>query len=134
MQIDQLRRVAKPIPLTALVDVAFLLLMFFVLSTTFAKFGIIGLGQQGPASGRGAPASQAEPLPGIIVDVFHGPEVRVNGRTVPLAELARALDVFEARGLDSAIIRVRSDADVQDLVSVLDTARLSRLRTLSVAR
>jgi biopolymer transport protein ExbD len=134
MQIDQPRRMARPIPLTALVDVAFLLLMFFVLSTTFARFGIIGLGQPAAAPGGAADQSLAAPLPGIIVDVFHGPAVRVNGRTVALAGLAQALDAFEARGLDSAIIRVRRDADVQDLVSVLDTARLSRLRTLSVAR
>ncbi len=134
MRIEGPKRVTRPIPLTPLVDVVFLLLMFFMLSSTFAKFGIFSLGQAATTPGSTTSSSQAKSIPGIIVDVFHGPDIRVNGQGVTIDNLAQALDAFEARGLDSAIVRVHKDADVQDLVSVLDMARTSRLRALSVVQ
>lgn len=131
MRVDEPRRFARPIPLTPLIDVVFLLLMFFMLSTTFARFGHFGLGQSAGAVAA-APAAAAEP--GVIIDVGHGPVVRINGTRVDLAQLVVKLNEFRGLGVSRGIVRPGSDADVQDLVSVLELARTSRLSALALSQ
>ena len=134
MQIEQPARISKPIPLVPLVDVVFLLLMFFMLSTTFAKHGQLGLGQGADAAATPtAIAAPAGAMPGVVLDIAHGPAVRINGASVALADLVARLDSFEQRGIGSGIIRVRKDADVQDLVTVMELARTSKLQALTLS-
>ncbi len=134
MRIKGPAHVARPIPLVPLVDVVFLLLMFFMLSTTFAKHGQLGMGQG--AEGSAAPAATATPadtMPGVVLDISHGPAVRINGTPVALTDLVAKLDSFEKRGVAAGIIRVRKDADVQDLVTVMELARTSKLQALTLS-
>ena len=133
MQIDAPRRLSRPLPLTPLIDVVFLLLMFFMLSTTFAKFGIFGM----TSSAIGDTTQQAvqeSAVPGIIVVISAGPIVRVNGIAVALEDLIQKLNSLHGLGLQNGVIRVRSDATVQDLLSVLEIARGSRLQSLTLSR
>ena len=133
MRIDAPRRIWRPLPLTPLIDVVFLLLMFFMLSTTFAKFGIFGM--TGAADGGASqPTTQQAAVPGVIVDIAAGPRVRVNGIGVALEDLIRKLNSLHGLGLHSGVIRVRSDATVQDLLSVLEIARASRLTSLTLSQ
>lgn len=134
MRIERPGRLSRPIPLTPLIDVVFLLLMFFMLSTTFAKFGLFGVGA--------AAATQADPAatqaqtgqPGVLIEVRHGPRVRVNGFQVGLADLPAKLNAFQRLGADLAVLRPAGGADVQDLVTVLEAARQSRLRAIALAK
>ena len=131
MRVDEPRRFAWPIPLTPLIDVVFLLLMFFMLSTTFAKFGQFGLGQ---AAGAVAAAPSAQAEPGVIIDVGHGPVVRINGARVDMGQLVVKLNAFRGLGVSRGIVRPGGDADVQDLVSVLELARTSKLSALALSQ
>jgi biopolymer transport protein ExbD len=132
MRIDEPRRIYRPIPLIPLIDVVFLLLMFFMLSTTFAKFGQFGMSNSaGPAAGG---AATANAVPGVIVDVAHGPDVRVNGVRVAFAGLVAKLNAFHKLGIRKGIVRPMGDADVQDLVTVLEMARTSRLSALALSQ
>ena len=134
MQIRGPTRVARPIALVPLVDVVFLLLMFFMLSTTFAKHGQLGMGQGDDAAATlAAIEPPADAMPGVVLDIGHGPSVRVNGTAVALTELVARLDSFQQRGIASGVIRVRKDADVQDLVTVMELARTSRLQALTLS-
>lgn len=131
MQIEQPARISKPIPLVPLVDVVFLLLMFFMLSTTFARFGQLDVSR----GGAGPPAASRQgATPGVIVEVSRGPEVKVNGRRVALDGLVAKLDEFHGKGVRSGSVRVAPSAEVQDLVTVLELARTSKLRSLSIRR
>lgn len=132
MRIDAPRRFSRPLPLTPLIDVVFLLLMFFMLSTTFAKFGIFGM--TSPGSGTTQQTVPEPAVPGIIVDISAGPIVRVNGIVVPLEDLIQKLNSLHGLGLHNGVIRVRSDAVVQDLLSVLEIARGSRLQSLTLSQ
>ncbi len=131
MQIEQPARISKPIPLVPLVDVVFLLLMFFMLSTTFARFGQLDV-SRGSASTPAA--SRQGATPGVIVEVSKGPEVKVNGSRVALEDLVSRLDEFHGKGARSGSVRVAATAEVQDLVTVLELARTSKLRALSIRR
>lgn len=134
MRIKGPGHVSRPIPLTPLVDVVFLLLMFFMLSTTFAKHGQLGMGQGSDATASPAAVSApADAAPGVVLDIAHGPTVRVNGSAVELSELVARLDALHQRGIESGIIRVRKDADVQDLVTVMELARTSKLQALTLS-
>ena len=132
MRVDEPRRFMRPIPLTPLIDVVFLLLMFFMLSTTFARFGYFGMGQTAGAVPAVQPPASAEP--GVIIDVGHGPVVRINGTRVDVARLVGKLNEFHGLGVSRGIVRPGSDADVQDLVSVLELARTSRLSALALSQ
>ena len=132
MRIDEPRRISRPIPLTPLIDVVFLLLMFFMLSTTFSKFGQFGMGRA--ADQVPAPDAQGGAEAGVIVDVAHGPVVRVNGARVEVKDLVAKLNAFYALGVRNGIVRPVGEADVQDLVTVLEMARISKLPALALSQ
>jgi len=134
MRVNGPSQLTRPIPLTPLVDVVFMLLMFFMLSTTFAKYGQLGMGQDGKqVTSQAAGAPVVFDMPGVVVDVFQGPAVRLNGRPVTLNGLVAALDDFRQRGVTSGVLRAHQNASVQDLVSVLELARKSSLPVLSLS-
>lgn len=130
MRIEAPARIRKPLPLIPLVDVVFLLLMFFMLSSTFAKFSSIELrAAAGKIAGAGA-----QRLPDVIIKVASGPRIKVNGSDVGLDDLIPKLNEAQARGAISGVIVVSLSATAQDLVTVLERTRSSKLRSVSVGR
>lgn len=117
--------IRKPLPLTPLVDIVFLLLIFFMLSSTFLK-----LGHQELAVGTAA--GTAKPVPGLLVRVGSGARVSVNGVAVPVTALTARLDAFAAQGITAARLSASPSATVQDFVTVLEAVRASRLASVSV--
>lgn len=103
--------VRRPLSMTPLIDVIFLLLLFFMLSSTFSRFGEIELSNATPGA-----AATAEATERVFVQV--GPERLVlNGTPV-------ALDVLAAQ-IDSGQVLISLDADTtaQRLVDVLARLR-----------
>ena len=129
MRIDAPPRIRRPIPLTPLVDIVFLLLMFFMLSSTFSKFGALDVSRNARAAATAPPAN-----PGVSVAVAGDGMIEVNGAAVALDRLADRLDELSERGAVGAVLRFSPEADVQDLVSVLEQARRSRLQPISITR
>jgi biopolymer transport protein ExbD len=128
MRIGEASPVRKPIPLTALVDIVFLLLLFFMLTSTFTKFGQMDIGAHGAghASGMG--------FPGAIITVSGPDVVTVNGKRVAIGLLAATLNDLSGHGARQAALRATRAASVQDLVSVLEIARTSRMPDIAVMR
>jgi biopolymer transport protein ExbD len=126
MKIAEPDRIRKPLPLTPLVDVVFLLLMFFMLTSSFTRFGNLGL-TVGTASRAATPADVQRAKPGIILRVFAGPRISVNGEAVEIAALPGVLQSFIDRDIGTAAVQASSGASVQDLVTVLETVRASKL-------
>lgn len=131
MRLESPPPIRRPLPLTPLVDVVFLLLMFFMLSSTFTKFGHIGLMLAHPASSS-TPSSSA--TPGVVVRVGAGLAVSINGKAVAFDSLIAALDDFSGRGVESALVQTSTKASVQDLVAVLEQARKSKLKRVVVVK
>jgi biopolymer transport protein ExbD len=130
MQIGSPAAIRKAIPLTPLVDIVFLLLMFFMLSSTFTKFGIVELDS---AAAKSTSISGA-PFPGAIVVIIDDRNVALNGKAVEVKRLAQELDRLHRVGVQRAAIRVGSAATVQGLITVLEAARQSRITDLAVVR
>ncbi|MBE9637950.1 biopolymer transporter ExbD [Salipiger pacificus] len=106
--------------MTSLIDVIFLLLLFFMLTSTFTRFAEVELA----AAGSGAAASDTRPL-----FLQLGAEtVRLNGTELTLDELPAKL--AETRGEPAAedapqplIVALRGEVSAQRLTDLLVTLR-----------
>ena len=105
--------------LTPMIDVVFLLLVFFMLSARFGSDGAIAL-----VPGLGGTAWQGPPR---LVDIASD-GVFLNGRPLPDAALAEAVRPLVSNPDDPVVLRAR-DVTLQRLVEVM-----SRLREAGLGR
>lgn len=128
MRLPQAQRAAGRIRLTPLIDVVFLLLVFFMLASTFLKFKYLPLS----AAGEGTDAPSLRET--VIVRVRPSGALDVNGQPVLASQLPSRLDAWAERGTKRAVLRVIAGATSEDLVRALEQARRSRMRSLAVVR
>jgi biopolymer transport protein ExbD len=111
--------------LTPLVDVMFLLLIFFMLSSQTAPYSllqILAAASPNAPVGTPAPPPAAVAAPGrgdLVVSIGRG-FVRFNGERVELSDVKAALERFKAAGFASAVVLPARTSTVQDVVSVLE--------------
>lgn len=125
------------ISLTSLVDVIFLLLIFFMLTSQIAPFSLISLTQSKVEND----VHLATTLPDVSPDEATGPGaliivvrggILLNGQQIPLRDVDKALKLLRENGVDIAIISPRSGATVQDLVSVLEAVKSASFKSVSI--
>ena len=98
--------------LTPMIDVVFLLLVFFMLSSRF------GVDLQVPLNVAGSPSGTYSGPP-RLVDISPD-NIRLNGTETPLSDLPGALeDLTESRD-DTIVLRARDGAELQRVVSVME--------------
>lgn len=117
MQLNRETRRRRVMNLTPLIDVVFLLLVFFMLASTFLKFGTIKLDTVGSGDARGDIAKIA------LVHIGADASYRVAGRDVPVTEVSGALAKELASGKTDAVIVLRKGALTADLVAALAQVR-----------
>lgn len=126
MRINAGVRRRQRLSLTSLIDVIFLLLLFFMLSSTFTRFAEVEL------SG-GRAASGATGQPDILVRLDEDGWA-VNGiggdQAAGIGELKR----LQEAGAETAILLVRGEATSQDLVTAVEAIRRETELAVSVAR
>lgn len=102
--------------MTSLIDVIFLLLLFFMLSSTFSRFAEIEIAAAG--AGRGAPSDN----PPVFVQLYPD-RISVNAVDYPLDQIN---DTPLAEGSEDkpvkAIVALRDEVDSQTLVDFLASA------------
>ena len=113
------------ISLTALIDVVFLLLIFFMVSATFDRTKALEMELPTAETGEGKPAGEHR-----ILRIQEEGGYRLDKEVVPSDGLQAAL---ESVGPDlPLIIRAHPEASSQALVHVLDVARKLALERVSV--
>lgn len=126
------RRDSPEIGLTALIDVVFLLLIFFMVSTTFDWRTELSI-ELPEASAQ--ESARDDTVVEVVIDA--GGSVHVDGRRVddPAARALRQALAYAARGLDSPRVVVSADARTphQSVVAVMDAARRTGLYRLTFA-
>ena len=130
MRFRRAERDSPEINLTPLIDVVFLLLIFFMVSTTFEWRTELGI-ELPEASAQAS--DREEQAIAVIIDAAG--EVHVQGRLLgdpDTGSLARALS-SAARGLGSPPVIVSADALTphQSVVTVMDAARRAGLYKLT---
>ncbi len=118
MRIDRAIRVRRTTSLTALVDVVFLLLLFFMLASTFSRFSVIEVG----LGGSGQPTA-ATTLESVLLSVDAEGKLFVNGAPVAASALAETLLALGDADTQRILLRPTSRATAQDIVSALEVAR-----------
>ncbi len=107
--------------LTPMIDVVFLLLVFFMLASRFGADRAFPLAVAGAGGGYSGPPRLVE----LVAD-----ELRLNGIAMGQADLTEALRALTDSAEDAIILRARDGADLQALVGVMDgltAAGFSRL-------
>jgi len=108
----------KGISMTSLIDVIFLLLLFFMLSSTFSKFSEIQL--YGANAGTSAQATPSE-TPPLFMRLSED-NVQLNGQDFDLETLAEGVANMRQDGMQTLLIAPQpDDATAQRLVDTLVT-------------
>lgn len=117
MDAELLVRKSKKISLTALIDVVFILLMFFMLTSTFSQWKSLPL----PAAK--ASSESSDEIPALIL-VYSNRDIRVLNDN--LSPVLNSMDeVLNIVGKKAIVISAEEDAPVQSILNVVDalTAR-----------
>ena len=127
MRLDAPQRKRSVVGLTSLIDVIFLLLLFFMLSSTFSHFRQLDLGVAGTGSGSGGER------PKLIISLSEQGAIRLNGRNAERVGLDQALKPFLDEGVETAVVVPKGDVALQELVSLLEDLKQSKLKSVSLA-
>jgi biopolymer transport protein ExbD len=118
------------INLTPMVDVVFLLLIFFLAATTFASEEV-ALDLRLPSAKSGQPGKNDKPL---VVNVMADGRLVVDGRDVSFEALRQKLQAAGQRNAEQAVV-VRGDREAQFGVGVqvLDACRIAKIKKVDFA-
>lgn len=117
LNIEQSRR-KNMISLTPLIDVVFILLLFFMLSSTFSRWHQIPL--QTPVSNE----AQTPDLAVLTIQSNNG-EVSLGGDVVLIENTASLQSIVQQYSESSLVITAAKGITVQTIVSVMDALKLA---------
>ena len=127
MRLDLPRRQGLRMSLTPLIDVVFLLLLFFMLSSTFLDFRALSV--SAVSSNRGAATSDR---PALVV-ALEKDAISING--VPVAEGALLFKLNEAADADTSravFVRPAPSVPLQQLVDIMEQIKSGGFDRISV--
>ncbi len=128
MELVSRRRPARRVTLTPLIDVVFILLVFFMLQTNFLRPASLDLGTPGKAGGgAGGPAP-------IHIELHADGSAWLDGRRSDDAALADALAGRAADASTRVVLASDDPVPVQRIVRVLDMLNAAGLARVSLVR
>lgn len=140
MRLDEPYQRRRNPTLLPLVDVIFLLLIFFMFSSNLSPFSLLQLTRDRTGAAGAPEASAAAATPSRLsardVDVMllvgAGGALRVNGQEVTVETLRPLLAGLRQRGAENLVIAPAAGATVQDLVSALEAGRQSGIPFVAI--
>lgn len=129
MRLNSTPKQVSRLSLTPLIDVVFLLLIFFILASTFMRFTSVPISSA--SRGSGTPGQHEIALVRLQADEGG---LTVNGKHVTLSELQTTISGLEQKGVSHAVVQPVGNADVQTLVSVLELLKKSNLKNVVVSK
>ncbi|MEM6464420.1 MAG: biopolymer transporter ExbD [Pseudomonadota bacterium] len=128
MHIDLTLRKRRKLSLTSLIDVIFLLLLFFMLSSTFTRFAEVDI-----AAGRAGENVQTAQAPDIFIRLEQNGSWKINGAEIDADGAMVELERLEGLGAKTAIVVVRENVTSQELVDALERIRAAVKIQVAVA-
>lgn len=130
------RRQSRRIGLTALTDLIFILLIFFILETRFEEFKQLDFSQPTVAADKGEgqgenAAGQAEPET-ITLQLFASGRVWVAGETLSIAGLHSYMDARNPGADTTVVMEAQPATSAQLLVTALDELHAAGLAKILV--
>lgn len=127
MRLSEPIKPRRSVGLTPLIDVVFLLLVFFMLATTFSKYGTVELETAGAGSG-----ATVRPEKMLLVHVGEAGALQLNGQAIEPDALLVEIERRVGDGAEDAVIVARSTAKVTDLIAAVRLVRGSAAKTVRV--
>lgn len=132
-RVTSTRRRRVGLVMTPLVDVIFLLLIFFMLSSQLSPISLIPLG--GGVRPAATVSQNATPARiDLFVSVAADNRIRINGLPVSLEALPATLADFRRSGIRSLVIAPTRTASIQDVVTVFELARTGGFDSVAIRR
>lgn len=131
----------KRIPVTPLIDVIFILVMFFLLSSSFGIWRPleVALGVNAGQDPAQEPRQEfcGVQVPAVLISLkgqggTGSVRMTVNGQPVSLNGLQAELNRLAGLGAGSAVLIPSADVEFQQVVDVLDAARASDIHKVSL--
>jgi len=140
MRLGDPQTVRRKISLLPLIDVIFLLLIFFMFSSNLSPFSLLQLTRDQVTKGPEIQVDAAPPTPpsfsakqvDVMILVEAGNMVRINGRRVAAEDLRTELSNLRQNGAENLMIAPSRRATVQDLVTVLEAAKQSAIPYVAI--
>lgn len=116
------------INLTPMLDVVFIMLIFFIVTTSFVKESGIDVNRPSAAT------TQQKPKSNIIIAIRNNNEIWVDKRMVDLRAIRANIERLKATNSQNSII-IQSDKDASTgiLVKVMDQVRLAGINNISIS-
>lgn len=115
--------------LTPLIDVMFLLLVFFMLSSQIAPYALMPVGGVAAAGGEAAPGTAASGP--MTIRLSHG-QARIGGQDVVLDNLQALARAFVDQGISAFIVIPSASAQAQDVVTALEALKAASPRDVTL--
>ncbi len=116
------------ISLTPLIDIVFILLIFFILESSFVRPGEVVLNTAGQSE---AGRSVVRP---IEIQVFQGEQLWIDGQTLDNAGLDAYLETKQFDSQTPVAVHAQDIVSVQELVQVVDVLQRHTLSRLQIMR
>ena len=129
MRIDRPKRKLEAVGLTPLIDMIFLLLLFFLLGSDFVRFS---QSQLSPPRGTGGTDGMSHPA---IISLAETGQVQWNGAGVTRAQMReRAAGLIETDAEQLFVVMPAAAAEVQQVVGVMDDLAAAGARAVTLER
>ena len=116
------------INLTPMLDVVFIMLIFFIVTTSFVKEA--GIDVNRPSASTTQQKTQAN----ILVAIKHSDEIWIDKRLVDLRAVRANIERLKATNFqNSIVIQADKEAKTGTLVQVMDQIRLAGITNISVS-
>ncbi len=117
------------INMTPMLDIVFIMLIFFIVTTSFARE--FGLSVSRPSN---EPAKVKKQSEVILVEISETGSIKVNGRSVDIRAVRANVERNRAEKPNASVVVVgHKDSDSGILVQVIDQARQAGAENVSIA-
>lgn len=131
-----MRKIGKPqaeegaeIDLTPMLDVVFIMLIFFIVTATFVKE--IGLDVNSPDKNQNVKDADKQ---SIVVQITNRDRIRIRGRDVDFRAVRANIERLHAENPDApVVVQPHPDSTTETMIHVMDSARQAGIYSVSIA-
>mgnify|MGYP000420076231 FL=1 len=116
------------IDITPMLDVVFIMLIFFIVTASFVKESGIEINRPDAAT------SVAKPKAGILIAINENGEIWINKRMVEVGQVRANIERLHAENPQgTVVVQADEEAKTKSLVAVMDAARQAGIYDISLA-
>ncbi len=125
------RRKRASFVLTSLIDVIFLLVIFFMVSSQIVPYSLIPLGAVSSQAQPADPSTPQAATAPVAVRILRD-SVSIGGGRIAMANLDAAFARLKADGIEKLVLLPGAGSTVQDVVTVLESSKAAAFADVTI--